>query len=68
MLTHKAPNTPKAESANTVDPGEMAHYEPSYLDLKCLIFQHYTVYIESFSKFCKRNFVVCFFLAIYGLT
>ena len=29
--------------------------------LLSLIFQHNAVYIESFSKFCRRNFVVCFF-------
>ena len=35
-LTLKAPNTTKAEFANTVDPDEMAHNEPSQLDLQCL--------------------------------
>ena len=29
-------NTTKAEFANTVDPDEMAHHEPSYLDIQCL--------------------------------
>ena len=32
----KAPNTTKAEFANTVDPDETAHNEPSHLDLQCL--------------------------------
>ena len=36
MLTRKAPNTLIAEFANTVDPDEMAHNEPSHLDLQCL--------------------------------
>ena len=36
LLTRKAPNTTIAESANTVDPDQMAHYELSYLDLQCL--------------------------------
>ena len=31
-LTLKAPNTTKAEFANTVDPDEMAHHESSHLD------------------------------------
>ena len=26
----------KTEKANSVDPDEMAHYEPSHLDLHCL--------------------------------
>ena len=33
---HPAPNTTKAELANTVDPDEMAHIELSHLDLQCL--------------------------------
>ena len=36
MLTLKAPNTPIAEFANTADPDETAHNEPSHLDLQCL--------------------------------
>ena len=36
ILTRKAPNTTIAEFANTVDPDETAHYEPSHLDLQCL--------------------------------
>ena len=32
----KVPNTRLAELANTVDPDETAHYEPSHLDLQCL--------------------------------
>ena len=36
LLTPKAPNITMAEFANTVDPDETAHYEPSHLDLKCL--------------------------------
>ena len=35
-LTRKAPNTTIAELANTVDPDEIAHNEPSHLDLQCL--------------------------------
>ena len=33
VLILKAPNTTKAAFANTVDPYEMAHDEPSHLDL-----------------------------------
>ena len=36
ILTHKAPNTTIAEFANTADPDETAHNEPSHLDLQCL--------------------------------
>ena len=36
LLTHKAQNTTKAEFANTADPDETAHNEPSHLDLRCL--------------------------------
>ena len=35
-LTLKAPNTTIAEFANTADPDETAHNEPSHLDLQCL--------------------------------
>ena len=35
FLAHKAPNTTIAEFANTVDPDEMAHNEPSHQDLQC---------------------------------
>ena len=36
VLTLKAPNTTIAEFANTADPDETAHNEPSHLDLQCL--------------------------------
>ena len=36
-LTCKAPNTIIAEFANTVDPDETAHNEPSRLNLQCLL-------------------------------
>ena len=36
LITHKAPNTMIAEFANTADPDEMAHNEPSHQDLQCL--------------------------------
>ena len=36
VLTRKAPNTTIAEFANTLDPDEMAHYEPSHIGLQCL--------------------------------
>ena len=63
-LTCKAPNTTIVDFANTEDPDETAHNEPSHLDLQCLPPRHNTVNIESFSKFCRRNFVVCFFGAL----
>ena len=37
ILTRKAQNTTIAEFANTVDPDERAHNEPSHLDLLCLL-------------------------------
>ena len=45
QLTLKAPNTTIAEFANTADPDETAHNEPSHLDLQglpssLLILQH----------------------------
>ena len=36
LLALKAPITTIADFANTVDPDETAHNEPSHLDLKCL--------------------------------
>ena len=36
ILTLMAPNTTIAEFENTADPDEMAHNEPSHLDLQCL--------------------------------
>ena len=36
FLAHKAPNTTIDEFANTVDPDETAHNEPSHLDPQCL--------------------------------
>ena len=36
FLAGKAPNTTIADFANTVDPDETAHNEPSHLDLQCL--------------------------------
>ena len=40
LLTLKAPNTKihVEEFANSADPDEMAHSEPSHLDLQCLLF------------------------------
>ena len=35
-LTCKVPNTTIAKFANTADPDETAHNEPSHLDLQCL--------------------------------
>ena len=37
----KAPNTAKAELANTVDPDDMAHNELSHLDTQCLLSSPY---------------------------
>ena len=36
FLIPKAPNTTIADFANTVDPDETAHNEPSHLNLQCL--------------------------------
>ena len=64
ILTHKAPNTTIAEFANTVDPVETGHNEPSRVCHLVFDFQNNTVYIEFFLKFCRRNFVVSFFGAL----
>ena len=34
-VNSKGPNARIAEFANTVDPDETAHHEPSHLDLQC---------------------------------
>ena len=60
-LTCKAPNTTIAEFANTVDPDEKAHNEPSHLDLQYL---PASLYIVIFLKICRHNFVVCLFGAL----
>ena len=49
IKTLKAPNTTKADFANTVDPDETAQFNIIQFDLKGVL------------KFCRRNFVVCFF-------
>ena len=38
LLTLKGSNTTIAKFANTADPDETAHNEPSHLDLQCLPF------------------------------
>ena len=38
VLTLKAPKFKIVESANSVDPDEVAHNEPPHLDLLCLPF------------------------------
>ena len=37
-LTIKAPKIKIVEFANSIDPDEVAHHEPSHLDLPCLPF------------------------------
>ena len=54
-----------AEFANTANPDETAHNEPSHPDLPCLpsslrFFQHNADCIESFLKFCRCDFVAWF--------
>ena len=55
FLTLKAPNTTIAEFANTADPDETTHYEPSHLDLQCLPskvgfynIKQFLLYVKSF--------------------
>ena len=63
-LILKAQNTTKAEFANTVDPDETAHNEPSYLDLQCLNFQSYTLKVfENFADVILSSAL----LVLYGL-
>ena len=56
LLSLKAPNTTKAEFANTADPDEMAHNEPSHLDLKCLPSSHLIFNIKQFELKVFGNF------------
>ena len=70
LLYNKAPNTTIAEFANTVDPDETAHIEPSHLELQCLptslfFFNTLQFILKAFRKVCRRNFVVCFFGALW---
>ena len=55
-LTLKAPNTTTPEFANTVDPDETAHSEPSHLDLQCLPSSLCIFYIIQFILKVFRNF------------
>ena len=57
-----------AESANSVDLDEVAHYEPPHLDLHCLPFSLWILSmiklgLNIFWKFADDNFVVCFSVA-----
>ena len=71
-LTLKAPNTTIAEFANTVDPDETAHNEPSHLDLQCLPSSLCFFNIIQFILKVFRNFADVIlssaFLALYKLT
>ena len=70
LLVLKAPNTTIAKFANTADPDETAHNEPSHQDLQCLhsslIFQYNTVSIKSFQNFADV-ILSSAFLALYML-
>ena len=70
-LTRKAPNTTIAEFANTVDPDETAHNEPSHLDLQCLpsslsFFKIVQFTLKVFLNFADAILSSAFF-ALYGL-
>ena len=47
-LTFKAPKTVN-NFANSVDPDEVAHHEPSYMDLHCLPCSYLSFQIQSLS-------------------
>ena len=67
ILARKVPYTTIAEFANTVDPDETAHNEPSHLDLQCfcpLVFDFFN--ITQFILKGFQNFVVCFFWRFTG--
>ena len=57
----KATNSTIDEFAYTGDADQTAHNEQSHLDLQSLSFQHNAVYIENFTQYCRRDFVVCLF-------
>ena len=72
ILSLKAPSTTKAEFANTVDPDETAHYEPSHLDLHCLpssplIFNMINFELKDFENFADV-ILSSAFLALYEIT
>ena len=72
MLNRKAPNTTIAEFANTVNPDETAHNEPSHLDLQCLPSSLRFLNIIQFILQVFRNFADVIlssaFLALYELS
>ena len=73
FLNFKAPYTTKAEFANTVDPDETAHHEPSHLDLQCLSSSPFIFnIIKLFELKVFENFADVIlssaFLALYELT
>ena len=63
-LTLKEPNTTKAIFANTADDDEMAHNEPSHLNLQCLLSSLCFFNIIQFLLKVFRNFAECFFGAL----
>ena len=70
-LTLKAPDTTIAIFANTADPDETAHNEPSHLDLQCLPSKVLFFNIKQFLLKVFRNFANVIlssaFLAFYDL-
>ena len=71
LLTRKAPNTTIADFANTVDTNEIAHNEPSHLDLQCLPTSLSFFNIIQFILKVFQNFadviLLSAFLALYEL-
>ena len=65
-LNLKAPNTIKAAFANTVDPDETAHNEPSHLDLQCLpaSLKFFNFILKVLRNFADLIYVICFFGAL----
>ena len=71
LKTLKAPNTTKADFANTVDPDKTAHNEPSHQDPQCLPSSILIYNIIQFELKVFENFADIIlssaFLALYGL-
>ena len=66
FVVTNAPNTTKAEFANTVDPDEMTHNKLSHLDLKCLPSSLNTIHVKFILKVLTL-FCCLLFLALYEI-
>ena len=66
FLTLKAPDTIIVELANTADPDETAHNEPSHRDLQCFFFNIIQLILTVF-RHLADIILSSAFLALFGL-